>query len=123
MLDLKYIITKLNILYAFDKHILRTEDKQELDSLLIPYMKLHKETKAILSSHTDNWGSEEYNQYLSERRANSVVNYLVSQGISKERLQWKGYGESKPYLPNSVNGVDSIKNRKLNRRTEVEIVY
>lgn len=114
---------RLKILYAFDKYYLTKEDKEELDSLLIPYMKLHGETKAVLSSHTDNWGSDAYNQYLSEKRAESVVNYIVKSGIAKSRLQWKGYGESKPYLPNSVNGIDSIENRKLNRRTEVEIIY
>ena len=114
---------RLNILYAFDKFLLTNQDKKELDSLLIPYMKLHKESKAILSSHTDNWGSDVYNQYLSEQRAKNVVKYLIANGIAKERLTWKGYGESKPFVPNSVNGVDNIANRKLNRRTEVEIVY
>lgn len=114
---------RLKIHYAFDKYYLTKDDKFELDSLLIPYMKLHDHTKAVLSSHTDNWGGDTYNQYLSEKRAESVVNYLVKSGISKNRLQWKGYGESKPFLPNSVNGKDSIENRKLNRRTEVEIIY
>lgn len=49
-----------------------------------------------MSSHTDRVGSDEYNNKLSERRAKSVVDYLISQGIDPERLQYKGYGKTRP---------------------------
>ena len=49
-----------------------------------------------MGSHTDRWGSDKYNEGLSNRRAKSVVDYLVTAGIDSRRLTWKGYGESVP---------------------------
>jgi OOP family OmpA-OmpF porin len=73
--------------------------------------------KIELSSYTDNVGSDEYNLKLSQARAQSVVDYLISKGISKERLEAKGYGESKAIATN-----DTEEGRQLNRRTEFEIL-
>ena len=64
--------------------------------------------------HTDNAGEDNYNQRLSEKRAQSVYDYLVSMGISASRLTYKGFGATKPVAPN-----DSEEGRKLNRRTEI----
>jgi len=73
--------------------------------------------KVELGGHTDNVGSDESNLILSEKRASAVVNYLVSNGITAERLSAKGYGESKPLDSN-----DTEKGRAKNRRTEFTIL-
>lgn len=73
--------------------------------------------KIEISAHTDDIGSEQYNVLLSERRAESVVKYLIENGVSEDMLTSKGYGESKPTVPNN-----SDENRALNRRVEFEII-
>jgi outer membrane protein OmpA-like peptidoglycan-associated protein len=73
----------------------------------------------MINSHTDDQGSHKYNHHLSQKRAESVVKYLVSKGISLERLHPKGYGETKPLMPNqNPDGSDNPFGRALNRRTE-----
>ena len=70
-----------------------------------------------IGGYTDSTGSVEYNMVLSEKRALSVVNYLIRNGISAERLKYKGYGNTSPLGDNVT-----IEGRKLNRRTEAKIV-
>ena len=84
-----------NIFYDFDKAVLRDESKQALDEMA-QLLKDNPNIKIEMSSHTDRVGSDEYNNKLSERRAKSVVDYLISQGIDPERLQYKGYGKTRP---------------------------
>lgn len=84
-----------NIFYDFDKATLRPESKEALDEIAQilrdnPYITME------MASHTDRKGSEEYNMKLSERRARSVVDYLIKAGIEEERLSPKGYGKSRP---------------------------
>ena len=84
-----------NIFYDFDKATLRPESQTALDELV----KLLNENPNVtieLSAHTDCRGSDQYNERLSQQRAQNVVNYLIQHGIEKERLTPKGYGESKP---------------------------
>ena len=84
-----------NIFYDFDKATLRPESQTALDELV----KLLNENPNItieLSAHTDYKGSEQYNERLSQRRAESVVSYLINHGIAADRLTPKGYGKSKP---------------------------
>ena len=84
-----------NIFYDFDKATLRPESQMALDELV----KLLNENPNItieLSAHTDYKGSDQYNERLSQRRAESVVNYLIANGIAADRLTPKGYGEGKP---------------------------
>jgi len=84
-----------NIFYDFDKATLRPESQTALDELV----KLLNENPNItieLSAHTDYKGSDQYNERLSQRRAESVVNYLIANGIAADRLTPKGYGEGKP---------------------------
>ena len=69
--------------------------------------------KAKISGHTDSDGEEVYNQKLSEKRAEAVLEYLTKKGIDKARLSSIGYGESKPIKDNSTE-----KGKKLNRRVE-----
>ncbi len=84
-----------NIFYDFDKATLRPESQTALDELV----KLLNENPNVtieLSAHTDYKGSAQYNERLSQRRAESVVNYLIAHGIASDRLTPKGYGKSKP---------------------------
>ena len=116
-----------NIYYDFDKSNLREESKKTLDSL---YNILVENPQIIieLGSHTDSRGSDSYNQELSQKRAQSCVDYLISKGIDKKRITPKGYGEStpledcskKPECPTTSNGDCDC--HQLNRRTEFKIV-
>ena len=84
-----------NIFYDFDKAVLRDESKLALDSMVM-LLKEHPNIVIEMASHTDRVGSAKYNQGLSQRRAQSVVDYLIANGIPRERLKPTGYGESRP---------------------------
>lgn len=84
-----------NIFYDFDKATLRPESKEALDGLA-QMLRDNPNITIEMASHTDRWGSDEYNIKLSERRAKSVVDYLISVGIPADRLQYQGYGKSRP---------------------------
>jgi outer membrane protein OmpA-like peptidoglycan-associated protein len=73
--------------------------------------------KVEISAHTDDVGSEVYNQALSLRRASSVVDYMVANDIPPDRFDAKGYGETRPIFPN-----DSDENRAKNRRVELKVL-
>lgn len=84
-----------NIFYDFDKAVLRDESKLALDSMVM-LLKEHPNIVIEMASHTDRVGTAKYNQGLSQRRAQSVVDYLIANGIPRERLKPAGYGESRP---------------------------
>lgn len=84
-----------NIFYDFDKAVLRDESKKALDEIA-QLLKDNPHVTIEMSSHTDRIGSDNYNNKLSDRRAKSVVDYLISQGIPEDRLQHKGYGKTRP---------------------------
>jgi len=84
-----------NIFYDFNKATLRPESKKALDEL-IALLNDNPNVTIELSAHTDRIGSDEYNKDLSQRRAQSVVDYLINGGIEKERLTAAGYGKSQP---------------------------
>ena len=67
--------------------------------------------------HTDSTGSDSFNQGLSERRAQTVANYLISRGVSSARIRWQGFGETMPVADNSTE-----EGRRLNRRVEIKII-
>jgi hypothetical protein len=73
-------------------------------------------------SYTDSKGSDEYNLALSQRRAQSVLDYLEKNGIERGRLTAKGFGKKNAVDPNEVNGKDNPEGRQLNRRTEFRII-
>ncbi len=81
--------------YDFDSPKLRPESKEALDKLL-EILNINDNITVEIASHTDSRGSDAYNRRLSQGRAESVVNYLIANGISKDRLIPKGYGEDKP---------------------------
>jgi outer membrane protein OmpA-like peptidoglycan-associated protein len=105
-----------NIFFDFDLATLRLESTAEL-SRLVQLIKQYPNMKIEISGHTDNKGSDEYNQKLSENRAKSVVDYLVEKGITQDQLIFKGYGEAKPIASN-----DTDEGQQLNRRIEFEIL-
>lgn len=105
-----------NIFFDVGKSILRPESYPELDRLA-GLMTQNGKMQIELSGHTDNVGSDDANLKLSDDRAKSVADYLVSLGISQERLKYKGYGESKPLATN-----DTEEGRQMNRRVEFTIL-
>ena len=88
-------ITIEGIEYDFDSANLRPESKKILDNL-IEFLELNSNLKIEIRSHTDERGNDQYNMILSDARAKSVVDYLVANGIPRERLVPKGYGETLP---------------------------
>lgn len=84
-----------NIFYDFDKATLRPESEEALDKL-VEILKDNPGVSVELSSHADRYGTDKYNMALSERRAQSVVDYLVASGIHPDRLHAAGYGKSRP---------------------------
>ncbi len=84
-----------NIFYDFDKATLRPESMAALDTM-VTIMKDNPKIVIEMASHTDRWGRDEYNAKLSERRAQSVVDYLIAAGVASERLRPMGYGETRP---------------------------
>lgn len=88
-----------NIFYDFDKATLRPESKKALDEM-IKILNDNPNVTIELGAHTDRKGSEQYNERLAQRRAQSVVDYLIAGGIAQDRLEAKGYGES---VPKAIN--------------------
>ncbi|CAM3661242.1 OmpA family protein [Flavobacterium gelidilacus] len=113
---------KLNdIQYDTDKYAVKKEGKVELNRL-VQFLNDNPEIKVELSSHTDSRGQNTYNQTLSQNRANSVVDYIVSQGIKRSRLTANGYGESQ-LLNECADGVDCTEEQhQVNRRTEMKVI-
>lgn len=88
-----------NIFYDFDKATLRPESQKALDEM-IKMLNDNPNVTIELGAHTDRKGTDQYNERLAQRRAQSVVDYLIAGGINKERLEAKGYGES---VPKTIN--------------------
>ncbi len=105
-----------NILFDIDKFDLLPQSKVELH-ILINFLANNPTLKIEIGGHTDNVGSPEYNLILSEKRAKSVYNYLLSNGINIEQLSFKGYGESV-----SIESNETEEGRASNRRTECKII-
>jgi OmpA-OmpF porin, OOP family len=104
-----------NVFFDFDKWDLRPESFVELDRVV----KLLNENPSMeieLSAHTDSFGSDDYNFKLSDNRAKSCMEYILSKGIISNRVTSQGYGETKPVAEN-----DTPENRQLNRRVEFKI--
>jgi outer membrane protein OmpA-like peptidoglycan-associated protein len=104
-----------NVEYAFNSYQIPRSFNAELDALATA-MKEQPDAKVTLTGHTDNVGTEQYNQGLSVRRANAVSSYLVKKGISKNRIIVQGVGEKQPVASN-----DTEEGRQKNRRVEFSI--
>jgi outer membrane protein OmpA-like peptidoglycan-associated protein len=104
-----------NIFFDVNKFDLKPESQVELDKL-VQLLNDNPTLKVEISGHTDNVGTPADNLILSNNRAKSVVNYLVSKGIAADRLSYKGYGETKPVADNKTE-----EGRAMNRRTEMKV--
>lgn len=114
-------ITLQNIYYDLNKSFVREGAKPELNKV-ISYMKEYPTIKIELKSHTDSRGNKEYNQALSQKRAEAAADYIIKGGISPDRITAKGYGESQP-VNECVDGVNcSEEQHQQNRRTEITVV-
>src|SRR6186713_971612 len=115
-IEVGQVVRLNNVFFDFDKWDLRGESFLELNRVV----QLLQENPAIvieMSAHTDSYGSDEYNFTLSDNRARSVMEYILSKGIDPNRISSKGYGETKHIAPN-----DTPENRQLNRRVEFTIL-
>lgn len=110
-----------NVRYTYNKWDITPQFEGELDKI-VDYLNKYKNVKIQLRSYTDSRGDDDYNMMLSEKRANSCVEYLISKGIDKNRLDSKWFGETQ-LLNNCSNGVKcSEKDHQANRRTEFVVV-
>ncbi|GGE61897.1 WD40 repeat protein [Pedobacter psychrotolerans] len=113
-----------NVYYEFNSAELTEPSKKVLD-YLIPIMEDNPDMEIELGSHTDNVGTDEYNLELSNKRAQSCVDYLASKGIASSRMTSKGYGESTPIASNEIGRgkrkKDNPDGRAKNRRTEFKV--
>ncbi|MCB9195321.1 MAG: OmpA family protein [Flavobacteriales bacterium] len=105
-----------NVFFDTGKSSLKSTSYKELDEL-VDLLKLQPDLKIEIAGHTDNVGSDESNKTLSEERAKAVLDYLVQEGIDKNRLTSNGYGSSIPVADNTTES-----GRKKNRRTEIHIL-
>ncbi len=105
-----------NIFFDFNSANLQQESYAELNQI-VSFLKENPEVKIEISGHTDNIGSQEYNQKLSEQRAKAVVDYLIDHGISPDRLKYRGAGFSEPIASN-----DTPEGREKNRRVEFKVI-
>ena len=130
--DSKFVISKIthnkaitleNIIYEFDRSDLSKSTTEALDTTLYKILVFNPDIIVEVSSHTDDKGTDDYNLKLSQKRAESVVNYMISKGIDKSRIKAIGYGESSPIAPNkNENGSDNPEGRAKNRRTDFKII-
>ncbi|MDD4227366.1 MAG: OmpA family protein [Mariniphaga sp.] len=104
------------ILFGFDSSDLMATAKEELVSMA-NVLNNYPDTKIQVDGHTDSAGSDSYNQKLSERRAKSVADYLLSLGVTNDRITEKGFGETMPVADNNTD-----EGRALNRRVEIGII-
>jgi len=105
-----------NIFFETGSYTLKGESKVELQKLS-SFLYKNKTLSIEISGHTDNVGDKKSNQILSENRAKAVYEYLIENGILKERLTFKGFGDTQPLVPN-----DTEENRAINRRTEFTVI-
>src|SRR5688500_9256863 len=104
------------ILFDFDSYALKSSTRANLEELA-PTLIRYEDTDVLVLGHTDSVGSDAYNETLSQKRANSVDNFLVSRGVAGARLDSEGYGETDPVASNETE-----EGRQLNRRVEVIVV-
>ncbi len=110
------IITLENVYFDFGKSEIKVESYPELDKI-VRLMFDNPGIRIEISAHTDNVGTDDYNMLLSQARAESVLNYIVSNGIPESRLTAKGFGSSKPVADNNTE-----QGRQKNRRVEFKII-
>jgi outer membrane protein OmpA-like peptidoglycan-associated protein len=120
IMEVGKVIELENLYYDYDKFNIRSDAAADLDHL-VALMKQYPTLEIELGSHTDARGSDSYNQWLSQQRADAAVQYIISKGIAKRRLTAKGYGETQ-LVNGCKNGVEcDDATHEQNRRTEIKI--
>ncbi|MBC6999592.1 OmpA family protein [Cytophaga sp. FL35] len=115
--DLAKLLQLSTIYFDFDKYNIRKDSEIEVEKV-IAAMEKYPSLKIKVNSHTDSRGKDSYNLWLSQKRAESTINYMIKKGIAKERLQSEGYGETK-LLNNCDDGVKCTEEQhQFNRRSE-----
>ena len=109
-------VTLNNVFFEFGSAVIQKYSETELNKV-VEFMKQNPQMKVEISGHTDDIGTYEQNMILSKQRADAVANYLIEHGISADRLVTKGYGYTKPIVPN-----DTPEHRQQNRRVEFKII-
>jgi len=104
------------LLFALNSSDLGAKSKDDLKKFA-EVLNKYPDTNLLINGHTDNTGSDELNQKLSEKRAQSVSNFLVAQNVAATRFTIKGYGKTQPKVDNTT-----AENRALNRRVEVIVI-
>jgi OmpA-OmpF porin, OOP family len=105
------------VLFEYDKAELKPGAMRNLEPL-VTFLREHPERTLVIEGHTDSTGSDAYNQELSSRRAEAVRNFLITNGISSDRVMARGYGEAYPVTTNTTEA-----GRQQNRRVEVVIAH
>ncbi|HPW96651.1 MAG TPA: OmpA family protein [Paludibacteraceae bacterium] len=105
------------IQFETDKDVIKKSSYPILDKI-VEVMKTNPTYMLSIGGHTDDVGSEEYNQVLSEKRAGSVRRYLIEHGVEESRIASKGYGKTMPIADNTT-----VEGRALNRRVEFEVIF
>lgn len=119
--DLAKLLQLSTIYFNFNKYDIRKDSEIEVEKV-IAAMEKYPSLRIKVNSHTDSRGKDSYNLWLSQKRAESTVNYMVKKGIAKERLDGEGFGETK-LINKCANGVKcSDKDHELNRRSEFIIL-
>lgn len=113
--DLQMVLEVSDILFEFDKWVIRESVVPELDQWA-DYLRNNPQVTAEIYGHADSIGPSDYNMNLSKKRAQAVVNYLNAKGVTADRLTAKGFGESQPAAPNSTS-----EGRQKNRRVELKL--
>lgn len=111
-----------NILFEFNKSELQEQSKQTLDKVVLAMLS-NEQFNIELSAHSDSKGGDSYNLKLSEQRANSAKNYIISKGISASRITAKGYGETKLLNNCGNNIICSDDEHAVNRRLEFKLIF
>ncbi len=114
-MDMLAVTFKSDVLFPYDSYSLKPGSYDEL-SRVAKVLNQYPQTNIVVGGHTDSKGTEDYNQKLSERRAESVKNALSGMGVNPARMTTVGYGESKPVADNTTEA-----GRQMNRRVQIVI--
>ncbi|MCL5247677.1 OmpA family protein [Cellulophaga sp. 20_2_10] len=119
--DLAKLLQLSTIYFDLNKFDIRPDAEIEIQKVIVA-MEKFSSLKIKVNSHTDSRGKDAYNLWLSQKRAEATVNYMVSKGIDATRLQGEGFGETR-LVNKCENGVPcTIKEHQLNRRSEFIII-
>lgn len=115
------VVNLPDVLFEFDRADLTRDARRIVHDIADVLVRSGRGRQISIEGHTDSIGSQAYNQRLSQARAESVADALVSDGVNRRRLRTHGFGKTRPIAPNSSRGRDNPAGRAKNRRVEVII--